>query len=63
MESAYIAMAAGILILLASMASVETGISVALVEIAFGVLAGNVLGLASTPWLDFLAERGPRSSV
>jgi Kef-type K+ transport system membrane component KefB len=48
-------MMAGILILLASMASVEMGLSVALIEIAFGVVAGNVFGLATTPWLDFLA--------
>jgi Kef-type K+ transport system membrane component KefB len=54
-ESAYVAMVAGILILIASMASVEMGLSVALIEIAFGVAAGNVLGLHSTAWLDFLA--------
>jgi Kef-type K+ transport system membrane component KefB len=28
---------------------------VALIEIAFGVVAGNALGLHTTPWLDFLA--------
>src|SRR5262249_41636920 len=55
MENAYIAMVAGILVLLASMASVELALSVALVEIAFGVVAGNFLGLHATPWLDFLA--------
>jgi len=56
MDSAYIAMMAGGLILLASMASVEFGLSVALIEIAFGVIAGNFLGLQTTPWLDFLAS-------
>jgi Kef-type K+ transport system membrane component KefB len=56
MENAYLAMVAGVLILVASMASVEIGLSVALVEIAFGVLAGNLLGLHSAPWLDFLAS-------
>jgi Kef-type K+ transport system membrane component KefB len=45
----------GLLILLASMASVELGISVALIEIGLGVIAGNVLGLHSTSWIDFLA--------
>jgi Kef-type K+ transport system membrane component KefB len=55
MDNAYIAMVAGLLILLASMTSVEMGLSVALIEIAFGVVAGNVLGLHTTPWLDFLA--------
>jgi Kef-type K+ transport system membrane component KefB len=43
------------LVLLASMVSVELGISVAIVEIALGVVAANVLGLTSTPWIDFLA--------
>lgn len=44
-----------LLVLLASMVSIELGLSVAIIEIAFGVLAGNVLGLTSTPWIDFLA--------
>jgi len=48
-------MVMGLLILLASMASVEVGVSVALVEIGLGIVAGNVLGLHSTPWIDFLA--------
>ena len=45
----------GALVLLASMVSVELGISVAIIEIALGVLAGNVLGITSNPWIDFLA--------
>jgi Kef-type K+ transport system membrane component KefB len=56
MDSAWIAMAMGVLILLASMASVELGISVALIEIVVGVAAGNWLELHSTPWIDFLAS-------
>src|SRR5713226_2806701 len=44
------------LVLLASMASVELGVSVAIIEIALGVVAGNVLGVTSTPWIDFLAS-------
>ena len=55
MENLYIAMMAGLLILIASMASVEMGLSVALIEITLGVLAGNILNLSTTPWLDFLA--------
>src|SRR5438128_4153655 len=43
------------LVLLASMASVELGVSVAIIEIALGVFAGNVLGITCTPWIDFLA--------
>jgi len=54
-ENTWIAMIMGLLILLASMASVELGISVALVEIGLGVIAGNFLGLHSTSWIDFLA--------
>ena len=58
MENLYIAMVAGLLILIASMASVEMGLSVALIEITLGVLAGNFLSLSTTPWLDFLASFG-----
>ena len=56
MENLWIAMIMGALILVASMASVELGISVALIEIILGVVAGNWLGLHSTPWIDFLAS-------
>ncbi len=56
MENAWIGMTMGLLILLASMASVELGISVALIEIGFGIVAGNFLGLHSTSWIDFLAS-------
>jgi Kef-type K+ transport system membrane component KefB len=46
------------LALLASLVSIRVGISVALVEIGFGVLGGNLLGLQSAPWIDFLASFG-----
>ena len=46
----------GFLILAASMVSVELGLSVAIIEILVGVAAGNLLGLTSTPWIDFLAS-------
>ena len=46
------------LVLIASMASVELGISVAIIEIGLGVIAGNLLGLSTTPWIDFLASFG-----
>jgi Kef-type K+ transport system membrane component KefB len=58
MESLLIAVIAGVLVLLASLASVELGVSVALIEITLGVIAGNVLGLTSPPWMDFLASFG-----
>lgn len=55
MDNLAIASLLGALILVASMVSVELGISVAILEILFGVIGGNFLGLHSTPWLDFLA--------
>jgi len=58
MENLLIAVIAGLLVLLASVASVELGVSVALIEISLGVVAGNFLGLTSPPWMDFLAAFG-----
>lgn len=58
MDNLLIATILGFLILFASMVSVELGISVAIIEIAFGVVAGNFLGVTSTPWVDFLASFG-----
>jgi Kef-type K+ transport system membrane component KefB len=46
------------LALLASLISIRVGISVALVEILMGVLAGNVFHITTTPWIDFLATFG-----
>lgn len=46
------------LALLASLVSIRVGISVALIEIGLGVIGGNVLGLRTTPWIDFLAAFG-----
>ena len=46
------------LALLASLVSIRIGISVALIEIGLGVIGGNVLGLHTTPWIDFLAAFG-----
>lgn len=44
--------------LLASLISIRVGISVALIEIVLGVLAGNFLHFQTTPWIDFLANFG-----
>jgi Kef-type K+ transport system membrane component KefB len=41
--------------LLASMVSVELGISVALIELALGVVVGNALQVTTPDWLVFLA--------
>src|SRR5262245_13286700 len=46
------------LALAASLFSIRLGLSVALAEILVGVLAGNFLGLKTTPWIDFLATFG-----
>jgi Kef-type K+ transport system membrane component KefB len=46
------------LALLASIISIRLGVSVALIEIAGGVIAGNFLGLHTAPWIDFLATFG-----
>ena len=46
------------LALVASLGSVQLGISVALVEIFLGFLGGNAFHLATTPWIDFLAGSG-----
>lgn len=46
------------LALLASLVSIRVGVSVALVEILIGILAGNAFHIQSTPWIDFLATFG-----
>jgi Kef-type K+ transport system membrane component KefB len=46
------------LALAASLISIRLGISVALIEIGMGVIGGNVLGLHTTSWIDFLATFG-----
>ncbi len=47
------------LALIASLISIRIGVSVALIEILVGVLAGNFLGIhATTEWMNFLAMLG-----
>jgi Kef-type K+ transport system membrane component KefB len=53
-----VAVTVGLLVFAASVTSIEIGVSVALVEITLGVIAGNALGLHSPPWMDFLASFG-----
>jgi Kef-type K+ transport system membrane component KefB len=43
-------------VLLASMLSVELGVTVALLELTLGVVAGNLFHLRSQEWLDFVAQ-------
>lgn len=46
------------LALIASIISIKIGISVALIEILVGILAGNFFGIHTTSWIDFLATFG-----
>lgn len=46
------------LALIATMISIRLGVSVALVEIAVGVVGGNAMELEITPWVTFLAGFG-----
>jgi len=46
------------LALAASVVSIRVGVSVALIEILAGVIAGNFLGIHTTAWIDFLATFG-----
>jgi Kef-type K+ transport system membrane component KefB len=51
----YVAMALSVVVLLASMISVELGVSIAVVEIVLGIVVGNLLHLPTPAWLTFLA--------
>jgi Kef-type K+ transport system membrane component KefB len=42
------------LVLIAAVVSVEFGVSVAIIEITLGVVAANLFGIGSTPWIDFV---------
>jgi Kef-type K+ transport system membrane component KefB len=58
-DNVYLIAAAWVgLALIASLVSIRLGVSVALVEIALGVVGGNFLGLGTTSWIDFLALVG-----
>ena len=46
----------GAVVLVASMLSVELGVTVALLELTLGVVAGNVFHLHTADWLDFIAK-------
>jgi Kef-type K+ transport system membrane component KefB len=43
-------------VLVASIVSVELGVTVALIELALGVVAGNAFHLHTQEWLDFIAK-------
>jgi len=54
----YVALVLGVAVLLASMLSVQLGLSVAVIEILFGIALGNTLHLPTPDWLLFLATFG-----
>ena len=59
MENVWLASAVWIgLALLASIISIRVAVSVALIEIVVGTVAGNVIHLEITPWVNFLAGFG-----
>jgi Kef-type K+ transport system membrane component KefB len=51
-----LAAALGGIVLVASIVSVELGVTVALLELTLGVAAGNIFHLQSQDWLDFIAK-------
>jgi Kef-type K+ transport system membrane component KefB len=59
MENLWLASALWIgLALVASLISIWAAISVALIEIMIGAVAGNLIGLPLTPWVNYLAGFG-----
>jgi Kef-type K+ transport system membrane component KefB len=56
MDAIQLAAALAAVVLVASVVSVEAGVTVALVELTLGVAVGNVFGLHSQDWLDFVAS-------
>lgn len=49
---------AGIMVFLASIISLRIGLSVAIVELILGVVAGNYFGFQAEPWMTYLAGFG-----
>lgn len=45
-----------VVVLVASMVSVELGVTVALLELTLGVVVGNIFHLHTADWLDFVAK-------
>src|SRR5947207_9209123 len=58
MDAIQLAAALAAVVLVASVVSVEVGVTVALVELTLGVVVGNVFHLQSQEWLDFIAKFG-----
>jgi Kef-type K+ transport system membrane component KefB len=58
MSETYLPFAMATLALVASLVSIRFALSVAIVEIALGVVGGNALHMHTTAWIDFLAGFG-----
>ena len=58
MSAVQLAAALGGIVLVASIVSVELGVTVALLELTLGVAAGNIFHLQSQDWLVFIAKFG-----
>src|SRR5213595_3440818 len=58
MDSVQLAAVLAAVVLIASMLSVELGVTFALPELTLGLFAGNVFHLQSQDWLDFIAKFG-----
>lgn len=56
--SLQVAAVVSVVVLAASMVSVELGISIAVIEIPLGVVVGNLLHLLAPEWMVFLAGFG-----
>ena len=56
MTSFQLAAVLAAVVLLASVVSVELGVTVALLELTLGVIAGNLFHLQTQEWLDFIAQ-------
>ncbi|MGZ4371573.1 MAG: cation:proton antiporter [Gaiellaceae bacterium] len=57
-DSVQLAAVLAAVVLIASVVSVELGVTVALVELTLGVAAGNLFHLETQDWLDFIAQFG-----
>jgi Kef-type K+ transport system membrane component KefB len=57
-DSVQLAAVLAAVVLIASIVSVELGVTVALVELTLGVVAGNLFHLQTQEWLDFIAKFG-----
>jgi Kef-type K+ transport system membrane component KefB len=57
-DSVQLAAVLAAVVLIASVVSVELGVTVALVELTLGVATGNLFHLQTQEWLDFIAKFG-----